>query len=231
MFNSWTKIPFTGLVEGFYTNKWPTDLINRFNHYQQTVNINYIQYNLDILQQQATPEEAEELLETGYWPWPEDLKQLYIEKVWSNPIIKFDPQDALNYAMKVYNQKAARELLAWNSKEGQFLLYGVDIGVTDGMPKNVHNTIKCSTDRHGNSYMKKKVFTGKSLWNGYFDTETTVLKPEDIPSEVKGFSFINGPCNPCTALDYPPNYSCPFKINVKGDHQISDPWKKLWELS
>ena len=38
------------------------------------------QYNLNQLQRQATPEEAEELLRTGFWPWPNDLKQLYIEK-------------------------------------------------------------------------------------------------------------------------------------------------------
>jgi hypothetical protein len=115
------------------------------------MNKNKTYFDLDILQKQTTPDEVEQLLATGYWPWPDELKKLYIDKVWSSPIIKIDPNIALDYAMKIYNKNAARELLAWNTKEGEFLLYGGDLGVSDGMPKNVHNTIKCSTDSKGNS--------------------------------------------------------------------------------
>ena len=114
--------------QNYYSDvKWSPDLLKRFNLYQQTVFLYSTQFDLDILQKQATPDEAEHLLATGFWPWPDDLKQEYIDKVWSNPIIKFSPQASLNYAMKRYNQNAARELLAWNSKEGHFLLYGADL--------------------------------------------------------------------------------------------------------
>ena len=139
IFNSYSK-----KIDGFQNSniKWSPDLIQRFIKYQQTVNENNTQFDLDILQKQATPEEAEEMLRTGYWPWPDDLKKQYIDNVWASPIIKIEPQYALDYAMKIYNEDTVREMLAWNTKEGHFLLYGGDLGVTDGLPKNVRNTIK-----------------------------------------------------------------------------------------
>lgn len=237
IFNSFIKKSKNGFQNRLNTIPWSPDLIKRFNIYQTTVNKNAIQFDLDQLQRQASPDEAEHYLKTGYWYWPDDLKNLYIEYVWSSPIIKIDPQYALNYAMSIYNQNAIKELLAWNTKEGHFLLYGGDIGVSDGIPKNLNNTIKCSTDTNNNSVLKKKVYTGMNLWNGYMNSTTTVVKPEDIPKEMPGFSFVKGPCNPCVALDSPGDFSCPFKLNikaklpsVKGDDSISEPWKQLWNL-
>jgi hypothetical protein len=238
LFNSFIK-KNKSLFSGFqnYTTKWSPDLIRRFNLYQLTMNDNVNQFNLDQLQKQASPEEVEEYLKTGYWYWPDDLKQLYIEKVWSNPIIKIDPHYALNYAMSLYNQTAVRELLAWNTKEGQFLLYGVDLGYTkDEMPQihpnqNKHNTIKCSGNSVDTSHMEKTVYNGANLWNGFINSTTTVLKPEDIPKEVPGFSFVKGPCNPCSALNFDGNFNCPFRIKVgNDDDSISEPWKQLWNL-
>lgn len=211
-------------------NNWCPDLIERFIFFQKTVNENINQYDFNILQNQTTPEEVEYLLQNGVWPWPEELKYEYLDKVWSSPIIKIEPQYALKYAMKTYNQNAARELLAWNTKEGQFLLYGGDLGVSDGMPKDVHNTIKCSTDSNGNSILQKKIFTGMNSWNGYMNSTTTNIKPENIPDEMPGFSFVKNSCNPCVALNTPGDFSCPFKINVKGDNSVSSSWKHLWGL-
>jgi hypothetical protein len=227
MFNSYSK-----RVDGFQNSnsQWSPDLINRFIKYQQTVNENNTQFDLDILQKQATPEEAEEMLRTGYWPWPDDLKQEYTEHVMSSTIIKIDPEYAVNYAMKIYNEDTVREMLAWNTKEGHFLLYGGDLGVTDGLPNNVRNTIKCSTDINGNSVMQKKIYTNMNYGNGYIGEKVTSVEPADIPNEMAGFSFVNGPCDPCVALNIPGDFSCPFKLNVKGDDDISNVWKKLWNL-
>jgi hypothetical protein len=230
IFNSYTKTR-TGFQNNMWSNEmWPKDLIRRFVIYQKTVNENKNRYDLRILQQQASPEEAEEYLKNGYWYWPDDLKIEYMHKVWANPMIKIYPPFALQHAMKIYNQNAARELLAWNTKEGHFLLYGADLGVTEGMPDNVHNTIKCSIDEAGNSRMEKKVYDGMNLWNGYMNTKTTIVKPEDIPNEVAGFQFVKNACEPCVALNYPGDYSCPFELNVKGNNKISNVWKQLWGL-
>ena len=87
-------------VPGFVP--WPKDLIQRFKIYQKSVSKNVKQYNMYVLQQQATAEEAEILLNTGYWPWPEDLKDEYIKAVWQNPIIKIDPKLALQNAQEIY---------------------------------------------------------------------------------------------------------------------------------
>jgi hypothetical protein len=242
IYNNYSKSFVDGFENNNYTS-WSPELIRRFNIYQTKINKNENQFNLDILQKQATPEEAEELLRTGYWPWPDDLKNEYIENVWSNTIIKIDPQFALNYAMTVYNKNAARQLLAWNTKEGQFLLYGGDLGVSNEMleagAKDVNNTIKCTTDSNGNAIMQKKIYTGMNSWNGYMNSIVETVKPEDIPKEMPGFSFVKGACNPCVALNSPQDFSCPFKLNVKeklpsvkakGDDSISLPWKQLWGL-
>ena len=231
LFNSFTKNNKKIMMSGFqnyHTTKWSSDLIKRFQKYQTTMNDNNNQFNLDQLQKQASPEEAEKYLKTGLWYWPDDLKKLYIESVWSNPMIKIEPQYALNYAMGLYNQNAVRELLAWNTKEGQFLLYGGDLGYTkDEMPQihpdqNKHNTIKCSSDSLN---MEKTVYNGVN----YKNSTTTILNPKDIPNEMPGFSFVKGACNPCSAFDG--DFSCPFRLKIaKESDDISKPWKQLWNL-
>jgi hypothetical protein len=209
--------------QNYNITQWSPDLIKRFNNYQSTMNANINQFNLEILQKQASPEEAEEYLKNGIWTWTDDLKNMYLEKVQSSPIIQIDPHYALNYAMKLYNKNAVTELLAWNTKEGHFLLYGGDLGLS--------GTIKCSPD--ANNSLVKTVYTGMNLWNGYMNSTTTNIKPEDIPKEMTGFRFVNNACNPCIAFAdaTSENYSCPFRLNVKGDDTISEPWKKIWKLN
>jgi hypothetical protein len=233
--------------------RWSKDLIRRFNIYQSTMNNNANQFNLDVLQNQATPDEAEILMATGYWPWPDDLKYEYLSKVASSPIVNIQPQYALNYAMKLYNQRAVQELMAWNTKEGQFLLYGANIGYTDGnLPSfkskdpgilpymnNMNNSIQCSTyNTTGRSILTKKVFNSiNNMDNQNIDmsesrwmTKETPVNPSDLPSELTGFQFIKDPCDPCVVLNSTPDYSCPFSINVDGDTSVSKPWQKLWNL-
>ena len=207
---------------------WPKDVIQRFKIYQKTVSKNVKQYNMYVLQQEATADEAETLMRTGYWPWPEELKDEYINAVWQSTMIKIDPRVALQNAQTTYCKNIAKRLLGWNTKEGQFLIYGADAGRTDAMP--VKNTIKCSSDLK-NSVLQKTVFTGYNLWNGYKNSTTSTIKNEDIPTEVPGFSFVNGPCNPCNAINQTPQYNCPFKLAIKDQgSEISPVWKSLWNL-
>jgi len=235
VFNSYIKDAFGAFGKDGFQNVgwsrrhlWSRDLITRFNTYQYTVNRNYNNYDLNIVQQQASPQEAEHLLSTGYWPWSDYLKYEFLDKIASNPIISVEPQYALDYNMKTYNETAAKQLLSWNTKEGQFLLYGANLGSThDGLP---NNTLKCSTDENDNSIMEKTTYTGMSLWNGYFNLSTEKVNDEDIPNVMPGFKFVKEPCNPCVALNSPNDYSCPFQLNVKGDNSISRIWKKLWGL-
>ena len=56
------------------------------------------------------------------------------------------------------------------------------------------------------------------------------IRPEDIPKEMPGFSFVSNACNPCTIFNSNEESICPFRLNVNGDDEISYPWKKIWKL-
>jgi hypothetical protein len=186
---------------------WSDDLRQRFLSYQNTMSRNDYTYNLEILQQQVTPQEVEEYLKTGYWNWDNLLKELYLDKVQSSTLVNIVPEESLKYAMRMYTAEAVKQLLAWNYKEGEFLLYGA---------KDTNkNIIKCSNE--------EKSFL--------IDVNGNKLNNEDVPNLIPGFSFINKPCNPCTALDYPKNDDkCAFKLNVNGDNNTSEIWKRIWNL-
>jgi len=218
--------------EGFEQNEkqvlWSDDLKERFIKYQRTVGENNYIYDLHVLQKQVSPQEAEEYLKIGYWEWPNYLQELFKEKVRRNNLIKVDPGIALNNALKVYNKNAAKELIAWNAKEGNFLLYGVNVGP--------NTNIKCETDPKSGKSVLQKVVHKNSV-----DYKTSI-DDEDIPNEVPGFTFSKNTCNPCSALDS--DYSCPFEIKIKKDKRISELgpnsefkstgiseiWKRMWSI-
>jgi hypothetical protein len=224
------------IKEGFINtrNGWTDDLIQRFVKYQDTVNLNNHQYNLKVLQQQATPEEVEYLLLTNYWPWTEETKYLYIEAVSRNPIIKFDPDKALDYAMRVYNENAIRQLMAWNTKEGKFLLYGALIGKKPDEFQSKYNTdpsysvIKCDYN-YDNPVMKKKTYYSS---NAYLLPHEEIIQNKNIPHTIKGFKFYDKICNPCNVFKETPEYNCPFIINTEddNDNNISTVWQNLWNI-
>lgn len=193
------------IVELFTNNneQWSEDLRRRFLEYQYTMSRNDYTYNLGILQQQVTPQEVEEYLKTGYWNWDDTLKKLYLDKVKSSTLVDIVPEQSLYYAMRKYTPESAKQLLSWNYKEGEFLLYGA---------KDANkNIIKCSSD--DNSYL--------------IDNSNNRIDNEDIPNKIPGFSFINEPCNPCVGLKYD---KCAFKLNVEGDDNTSEIWKRIWNL-
>ena len=187
-------------------NSWSKDLKQRFLEYQDTMSRNDYTYNLEILQQQVTSQEVEEYLKTGYWNWDETLKKLYLDKVQSSTLVNILPEISLDYAMRMYTPEAAKKLLAWNYKEGEFLLYGA---------KDINgNIVKCSTNSEPT----------------LIDDKNNKINDKDIPNFIPGFSFINEPCNPCVAIDNLSNSKCTFKLNVEGDDTTSEIWKRIWKL-
>ena len=197
-------------------NAWSDDLLKRFASYQSTTNDNRNSYNMAVIQQQASPSEAETLIKTGYWPWSSDTKYEYTDAMWHHPIIKVNVGNALDYAMKTYNETAAKLLMSWNTKEGQFLLFG-------GKGSN-YDTIKCSTDSAMIGVIKKE-------FKDDYVENSVPIQNADIPNQMPGFTFLNGvgPCNPCVALNN--DYSCPFKLKTKdGDDTISPVWARLFSI-
>ena len=205
------------MKEGF---TWSKETVQDFETFQKTVNPN-TQFDLQMLQEQASEEDVHSLLDKGTWTWTPETEFLFMDAVSRNPIIKIDPAASMEFNKKVYNENAAQQLLSWNTKEGQFLLNG-------SLIKNDKNedvgTIQCTKD----GLLEKKVHTGDNLWNGYKEYETSIIPNESIPQEVNGFQFVGEPCNPCVALDR--DYSCPFQISLENDTGVSSIWKKLWSI-
>ena len=165
---------FTNLTND---NVWSEDLKKRFLIYQNSMSKYNHNYDLQVLQQQVTSQEVEEYLKTGYWNWDKTLKELYLDKVNSSTLVNTNPQISLNYAMKMYTPKAIEQLLAWNYKEGEFLLYGAE-----DMSGNI---VKCSPDDEPflTSDGKNKIWKYNN--ENCLDKENEILK---IVAEIINFN-------------------------------------------
>ena len=218
------------LKEGF-TN-WSPQLITDFKKFEKTNNPNF-QFDLNIIQKQASPEEVQYLLKNGKWPWSDEVKSLYRDAIMRNSSISMDPGVALDVAQTIYNETAIKQMLSWNTKEGAFLLTGVTIGHTKGLPDNINNIIRCgyNSSDDGSPVMEKIVNVGYNGINGSMIQNTSEVSDADIPNLVPGFKFLKEPCNPCVALNDPANYSCPFSLNVGDGGEVSAIWQNLWGTS
>lgn len=199
--------------------EWSQNTIDDFKRFQSTVNP-LSHFNIPILQQQASEEEVIYLLKNGNWPWSKFVEDLYLDAVAKETIVRLTPAFSMEKAKKIYNENAIKQMLSWDTKEGQFLLSG-------GTNKN-KEIIKCFSNLEGPSIMKKIQQKGYNWWNGYRNEKITNIKNNEIPFEMSGFTFLGNPCNPCLALDN--DYSCPFQLNIKGNDKVSDIWKNLWNL-
>jgi len=228
-----------GIVNNSYSEKmndWSDKTIKDFIGYIQLMFPN-TQVNMGVIQRQATEEQARQLIDTKSWPWSQEAKSLYINALSRNQLVSVDPGEALKQTMKIYNENAGRQMLAYNTKEGKFLLNGIDLGPSAAEPLFIkdkkHDTIKCAAGPESvdQSFMEKTQYFGANYFSGLFKMKKEPIKNEDLPKEIKGFSFIKEPCNPCVALNSIPDYSCPFKLNVKGDDTVSNVWAKLWNIA
>ena len=142
------------------------------------------------------------------------------------------------------------------TKEGSFLLSGVqindgkknelesgfgDFGYESGLTTHMYPVIKCKIDDNGNSSLEKTTYTGKG---GIFGEQTSITSKVDynnLESEIPGFKFLNGPCDPCKAINSSSEYSCPFNLKLKEEKEgkegkeeketeISQVWKYLWGI-
>jgi hypothetical protein len=199
--------------------QWSQNTIDDFLTFQSTVNP-LSHFNIPILQQQASEEEVDYLLQNGKWPWSKFVEDLYLDAVAKETIVRLTPAFSMEKAKKIYNENAMKQMLAWNAKEGEFLLYG-------GKNEN-KEIIKCFSNLEGPSIMKKIQVDGYNWWNGYKNEKITNIKNENIPLEMPGFTFVGNSCNPCLALEN--DYSCPFQLNIKGNKSVSDIWTNLWGL-
>jgi hypothetical protein len=217
--------------------KWSKDTIDKFFQLQKS-QFPTAEFNMEVIQNQATEQEALTLIQTGFWPWSKETQDMYVNSIIKSKVIKVAPDVALTEAMKLYNETAAKLMMSWNTKEGQLLLMGADLGASKYDPlfavdKN-RNIIKCkpaTSKKDPVSYMEKTSYLGTDYLSGIFKTKKEIIANADLPTVIPGFGFIKGTCNPCGPLNINPDYGCPFNLNTKGDNSVSEIWQSLWKLN
>jgi len=209
--------------EGF-DNIWSPELIREFLNYQDLHNPNYI-YDVNIIQQQVTPKEVKKYFQTGHWTWSPKIEEIYLQMIKRDSGISFDPASALEKAKRIYNERAITELLAWNTKEGQFIINGAIIGHNDKLPENINNLLQCNKDGD----MVKVIKEPTPMQSEYMIENKTIVNPKEIPSLLTGFKFLEEPCNPC--FKDVPNYNCKFSLDIGDQGIISPIWAYLWNIN
>lgn len=213
---------------------WSSDTMTSFNNYKTTALPN-VQFNMEVLQKQTDDSDVQYLVDHGHWKWSDDTKQIYQNAMSASSSTKGDPGIVLVDTQKTYNENAVKQALAWDTKEGEFLVYGVSAPLPSTSDKKkkvpawVHDSedtdasYKCAEDCSGEPYIQ------------YFDKEGAregvVVPLEELPNQVPGFQFVRGVCNPCEALKENAQYNCPFTIQTSETEKpgdISEVWANLW---
>lgn len=238
------------LKEGF---TWSKESTQDFLEIQNTINKNTI-FDVNMIQEnQASQEELDYFNKNGIWPWSEKTIELYKEAVNSNPFIRNYWEDAMNNARTKYNERAILRIISYQTKEGQFLLNGVLVPNPSGNPKEdlpngfgdfpyksglldkrSDDIIRCNMKDPQNSTLERITYTGKGVIFGEQTNKVTPIVSDynDLEQKIPGFKFVNGPCNPCLALNENPDYSCPFKLKTNNKTSfISSIWQHLWKVN
>jgi hypothetical protein len=218
---------------------------------QNSINRHKI-FDVDMIEQnQASQEELDYFNKNGLWPWSQKTTELYKEALNSNPFIRTEAMDAINYSRTIYNEAAILRLISYQTKEGKFLLNGVLVQDPSGNPKEALpngygdyayksgliddktlDIIKCNMKNPNGATLERTTYTGKG---GIYGEQTSKVSPvdyNDLENIIPGFQFVNGPCNPCGAVNETPDYSCPFKLSVQNTPAfISNVWQYLWSIN
>lgn len=213
-------------------------LTKQFLQIQRLLNPNIV-FDTEQIQKQVTKEELLYFIQNKKWYWSKNTELLYTNALQQNPYIRTDPQDAINTIRTIYNEKAILQMLSWQTKEGQFLLHGIQIYDKDSNPNEfgefAYNSgqiekkdkvIRCDYNTKRNPFLVQDTYSWQNGYNGY---QTSPINYKDLETTIQGFSFLDKPCNPCQALQDPPNYNCPFTLELPTTKkEISPVWKYLW---
>ena len=227
--------------EGF---TWSPETEKQFALFQSTMNPRFF-FDLSSVEQQASQGEVDVLLGSGSWPWEPITQQTFVDHVQTNTIVKTNPESTMQYARRIYNNRAAKQLLSWAEPEGHFLLSGAVVdssnnhaddawhnsyGYNSGLVSVNRDIIRCEKPRDQDPYRLQRT---QNVGNDGITQVHSFLKTDvdyrDLPALVPGFSFRPqvGPCDPCVALNE--DYSCPFSLS-RGSNGISRIWKSLWGI-
>ena len=240
---------FSTLIKSKEGFTWNEKSKQDFLLIQNTINPDNI-FDLNTIQKTTSQEEVDYFNKYNRWPWKQKTKQLYIESINKNPFIRVIPEDALNYAMTIYNESAILRILSYQTKEGEFLLNGIliknplgnkyedlpngfgDYPYKAGLLKNKSDDIiKCNMNKSDGAILERINYTGKGGIFGEQMSKVSQVDYNDLENIIPGFKFLNAPCNPCGAINETPDYSCPFQLPLQNkNYSISNVWKYLWNI-
>lgn len=229
--------------EGF--TGWSKETVTSFDNYKST-SLPNVQFNMEVLQKQANDSDVQYLIDHGHWKWSDETKQIYQNAMSGSSSTKGDPGIVLIDTQKTYNEKAVKQALAWDAKEGRFLIYGAGGPSTKSLTKEQAPWVKSDNgaDDGAAVYKCAEDCRGEPRIQ-YFDNDNTsdagvVVPLEELPNQIPGFQFLRGVCNPCEALKADAQYNCPFSIQTApgawagdsagADAGVSEVWSNLWSL-
>ena len=219
--------------EGF--SGWSEYTMSAFENYKST-SLPNIQFNMGVLQKQTDDADVQYLIDHGYWKWSDETKQIYQNAMAESSSTKGDPGIVLIDTQKTYNENAVKQALAWDSKEGQFLIYGVGGPSTKPASKEKAAWTQSSNGANSAVYKCAEDCSGEPRIQ-YFDADATgiIVPLEELPNQIPGFRFLRGVCNPCEALKEDAQYNCPFSLQTSADNSVSNTgvskvWSNLWGI-
>jgi len=124
-----------------------------------------------------------------------------------------------------------------------------DFPYSSELTKERHDVIKCETTNEGDNVLMRTRNVGIDQ-NGAYITKQFPVDLGTLDKLIPGFVFGStfskggqsgakpgfgstfskgGKCNPCVALNDPPDYSCPFNLDIMSVKPgVSSVWKHLW---
>ena len=217
----------------FQQEGFDNQTLKEFIHLQNVNNPNTF-FDVGMLEQQVTNDDMKQYNKLGYWEWNKETKDNYNLQLDKSTIQQEYPLGSYMAADQLlYNQTAMTRILSWKTPEGQFLMNGAIVQdnkqreeITDEFGEFLITSQQIPRTEYSNSFVcNGGVMTqkGKGIYNQTYSPVDNSKLPELIP----GFKFMNGVCNPCAALNNPPDYTCPFTLRNEPTSQI---WKQLWNL-
>ena len=181
--------------EGF--SQWSDKTIYDFLLFQKTINPGIV-FDTSLIQEQASEEDALDLLRTGRWRWSPEVEELYMDAVSQNPYIRTNPQDSANNAKTIYNENAILQIIKMQSPQGQFLLHGQKMqsdssliqdntfGQNSGLISKTDTVISCAVNPKTNTrqLLKTKYIGNDGLFHArQFERKFIDVNPEPNPSD------------------------------------------------
>ena len=184
---------FSKKREGFA--QWSDKTINDFLLFQNTINPGIV-FDTSLIQEQATEEDAKELLQTGKWRWSPEVEELYMDAVSQNPYIRTNSEDSTNNAKTIYNENAILQVLKMQSPQGRAIKEQSDptliqdntFGINSGLISKTDTVIRCTMNPKTNmpQLLKSKyigndgLFHARQYENTFIDKSSYSSQSADV---------------------------------------------------